>query len=140
MLHTLCHTLLFKPPNLLPHLPLPGGPYYLPAPWASFELGSFSGVGGFWWLVALVALLPGWLLLEALQHLQVLAVLVAGHALITHYPLKYPGRLTSCLAILWSSSLYSAEKRKKPDVTTVRAMDTLVVFSKLTYAVTSELA
>ena len=33
MLHTLCHTLLFESPNLLPHLPLPGGPYYLLAPW-----------------------------------------------------------------------------------------------------------
>ena len=35
--------------------------------------------------------------------------------------------------------LVLCSKTLKADVTTVRAMDTLVVFSKLTYAVTSEL-
>ena len=88
MLHTLCHTLLFEPPNLLPRLPLPEGPYYLLAPWAPLTWAP-SVV-----LAVLVAGRPGcpslWMAPdEGFQHLQVLAVLVAscpGHP----HPLKYP--------------------------------------------------
>ena len=89
MLHILCHTLLFKPLNLLPCLPLPGGPYYLPAPWVplgwapSVELAALaagrSGRPSPWTAPA-----------EGFQHLQVLAVLVAGCPDCPHPP-KYPG-------------------------------------------------
>ena len=103
MLHTLCHTLLFKPPNLLPHLPLPGGPYYLPAPWAPLSWAP-SVV-----LAASAAGRPSpWMAPdEGFQCLQVLAVLAAGHP-DCPCPLKYPGKLILCSANLWSCSLYSS--------------------------------
>ena len=89
MLHTLCPTLLFKPLNLLPCLPLPGGPYYLPVPWAPLSWAP-SVV-----LVALAAVRPGrpslWLAAaEGFQCFQVLALLAAGCPDCPH-PLKYPG-------------------------------------------------
>ena len=89
MLRTLCHTLLFKPPNLLPPLPLPGGPYYLPAPWAPLSWAPSVA------LAVLAAGRPGppspWMApAEEFQCLQVLALLTAGHPDCPH-PLKYPG-------------------------------------------------
>ena len=88
MLHTLCHTLLFGLPNLLPHLPLPGDPDYLMAPWVPLSWAP-SVV-----LVVLAAGRPGhaplWLaLVKGLQHFQVLAFLAAGR-LSHQLPLKYP--------------------------------------------------
>ena len=88
MLHTLCHTPLFKLPTLLPHLPLPGGPYYLLAPWVPLSWAP-SVV-----LAVLAADRPGhpypWLAtVVGLQHLQVLAVLAAGCP-DCPLPLKYP--------------------------------------------------
>ena len=89
MLHTLCHTLLFEPPNLLPRLPLPGGPYYLPAPWVPLSWAP-SVV-----LAVLAAGSPGrpspWMApVEEFQCLQVLVLLAAG-CLDRPHPLKYPG-------------------------------------------------
>ena len=89
MLHTLCHTLLFEPPNLLSHLPLPGGSYYLQAPLAPLRWAPS---------VVLVALVAGhsgrpstWMApAEEFQRLQVLAVLATGHPNCPP-PLKYPG-------------------------------------------------
>ena len=89
MLHTLCYTLLFEPLNLLPCLPLPGGPYYLLAPWAPLSWAPS---------VVLVASAAGrpdrpsplMAPAEGFQCLQVLAVLAAGCPDRPH-PLKYPG-------------------------------------------------
>ena len=88
MLHTLCYTLLFGLPNLLPHLPLPGDPAYLPAPWVPLSWAP-SVV-----LVVLAAGCPGhaplWLApVEGLQCFQVLAVPVAGR-LDCPLPLRQP--------------------------------------------------
>ena len=88
MLHTLCHTLLFGILNLLPHLPLPGDPDYLPAPWVPLSWAP-SVV-----LAVSVAGHPGhaplWLApIEGLQHFQVLVVLAAS-LLDCPLPLKYP--------------------------------------------------
>ena len=137
MLHTLCHTLLFEPLNLLPHLPLSGGPYYLPVPWVPLSwapsvvlaaltagrsgcpspwtappMGSIvSRFWWFWWLVALIAHIH-----RSTQGTD----FMLGQSVVL--------RLVLC------------RKTQEADVTTIGAMDTLVVFSKLTYAVTSELA
>ena len=88
MLHTLCYTLLFGLPNLLPHLPLPGDPDYLPAPWVPLS-----------WVPSVVLAVPAaghpgrtplWLApVKWLRHFQVLAVPVAGH-LDRPLPLRYP--------------------------------------------------
>ena len=88
MLHIPCHTPLFGPPKLLPHLPLPGDPDYLLAPWVTLPWAS-SVV-----LVVLVAGLPGlaplWLApVEWLQCFQVVAVPVPC-CLDCPLPLKYP--------------------------------------------------
>ena len=89
MLHILCHTLLFRLPNLLPHLPLPGDPYYLPAPWVPLS-----------WAPSVVLAVSAagrpdhaspWLApVEGFQHFQVLVVLEAGRP-DRPLPLKYPG-------------------------------------------------
>ena len=88
MLHTLCHTLLFGLPNLLPRLPLPGDPDYLLAPWVPLSWAP-SVV-----LAVLAAGHPGcaspWLApVEGLQRFQILVVLVAerlDHPLLLKYP------------------------------------------------------
>ena len=85
---TLCRTLLFGLPNLLPHLPLPGVPYHLLAPWVPLSW-ALSVV-----FTVLVAGRPGhaspWLApVEGLQRFQVLAVLAAGRP-DCPLPLKYP--------------------------------------------------
>ena len=123
--------------NLLPHLPLPGDPDYLLAPWVPLAWAP-SVV-----LAVLAAGHPGHAPLqlapvEWLQHFQVLVVLAPGH-LDCPTSTEVPRELISCTAHLWSTSLYSAEKHKKQMLHTIRAMDTLVVFSKLTHAVTSKL-
>ena len=89
MLHILCHTPLFRLPNLLPHLPLSGDPDYLPVPWVPLACAPpvvlavlAAGCPGHasLWLAPLV----GWL-----QCLQILAVPAPGH--LDHpLPLSYP--------------------------------------------------
>ena len=112
MLHILCHTSLFRLLNLLPHLPLPGDPDYLPAPWVPLAWAP-SVV-----LVVLAAGRPGyaslWLAPPVgwLQRVQVLAV-PAPSRLDHPLPLRYPENCFLCSARLLSTSLYSAEKRKK---------------------------
>ena len=104
---------------------------YLPLSWApsvvlAVSVAGYPGCPSPW-------LAPD----EGFQHLQVLAVLAVGHP-DCPLPLKYPENLFRAQPVCGPPAC-TLQKNIRSRYC-VRAMDTLVEFSKLTYAVTSELA